>query len=414
MKTMPKPSSALLTLAFALSTAAPGTLVAADLRVDQLELLSHGSLNSDTGNYEVASRLFFDMSLEGGDKFAGLLKLDFMNGNVEKALNLANTNADSSSSSLGQDLTDRVNNLTGPELRTVAITARSMFGLPLDFSYFVGEMDNFCSGDDFVALFGTAPFATELRGPMVYPDGVGGNPRVWYDGIYAANGTGFRVATTPKLNERSVGYLYFYQDSNIGPGTWSGDLRYLVNGSSAKAELFAGATTGDVESVRGLYRCGMLFLASSGDIGEFLAQMGVTRWDATKPLSLDDLYFLFEPRIYIGNARAAITVFYHPTWYLQKDYSDLGEKGALDTAFDLRFGSVNGSGAQGGMQTLFAFRPLSTDTDVTPSLAVDASPYYALLSGGIRWDFKLDLRLFPFPDEWYGMFKPFIGLKTSY
>jgi hypothetical protein len=411
---MPKPRAALLTVVFVLSTAAPGALVAADLRVDQLELLSHGSLNNDTGNYEVASNLFFDMSLEGGDKFAGLLKLDFMNNNVENALNLANTNANSSSSSLGQDLTDRVNNLTSPMLRTVAITARSMFDMPLDFSYFVGEMDNFCSGDEFVPLFGAAPFATELRGPLVYPDGVGGNPKVWYDGIYAANGTGFRVSTTPKLSERSVGYLYFYQDSNVGPGTWSGDLRFLRNGSSVKTEVFAGATTGNVEATRGLYRWGLLFFASPGDTGEFLAQLGVTRWDATRPLSLDDLFFLFEPRVYIGSARAAITVFYHPTWYLQKDYSDLGEKGALDTAFDLRFGNVNSSSAQGGMQTLLAFRPLSEDTAVTPRLAVDVSPYYALVSGGVRWDFKFDLRLFPYPDEWYGMFRPFVGLKTSY
>jgi hypothetical protein len=249
---------------------------------------------------------------------------------------------------------------------------------------------------------------------MVYPEGVGGNPRVWYNGIYAANGTGFRLSTTPKLSENSVGYLYFYQDSNVGLGTWSGDLRYLVNGDSVKAEVFAGATTGNAGSLRGLYRGGFLFLASSGDIGEFLAQIGVTRWDATLPLSLNDLFFLFEPRVYLGSALISITVFYHPSWYQQKDYNDLGEKGAWDLAFDTRFGNVSRTGSQGGLQTMLAYRPFSVDTDITPTLAVDASPYYALVSGGIRWDFKLDLRLFPFPDEWYGMFKPFIGLKTSY
>lgn len=411
---MPKPRAALLTLAFALSLAAPGALAAADLRVDQLELLSHGALNPDTGAYEVGSRLFFDLSMEGGDKFAGLLKLDFLNGNIEQALNTANTNVDASSPTLSQDLTDRINNLTSPRLRTVAVTARSLFGLPLDLSYFVGEMDAFCSGDDFVPLFGAAPFATELRGPMVYPDGVGGDPRVWYDGIYAANGTGFRVSTTAKLSEASVGYLYFYQDSNVGPGTWSGDLRFLVNSASVKAELFAGATTGSAESSYGLYRGGLLFYATSGDVGEFLAQTGITRWDATQALSLDDLYFLFEPRITLGIAQAAITVFYHPSWYQQKDYRGLGEKGALDTAFNLRFGSINSGGMQGGLQTLLAFRPLTGDPDITPPLAIDVAPYYALVSGGVRWDFKLDLRVFPYPSEWYGMFRPFIGLKTSY
>jgi hypothetical protein len=408
------PKAALLTLASLVSAAAPSALAAAELRVDQLELLSRGALNEDSGNYEVGSRLFFDLSIEGGDKFAGLLRLDFLNSELERAMNLSNSNADSSSPSLAQDLTDRVNNSISPNLRTVAITARSMFGLPADLTYFVGETEAFCSGEDFVSLFGTAPFATELRGPMAYPDGIGGNPRIWYDGIYTPSGTGFKIGTNSALSERATGYLYLYQDSNIGPGTWSGDLRFLVNGSTAKAELFAGATTGNQEALRGIYRCGLLFFASSGDAGEFLAQFGATRWDATGPLSLDDLFFLFEPRIYIGTARLAVTVFCHPGWYLQQDYSELGEKGATDINFDLRFGSVNRTGAQGGLQTLFAFRPLTQDAKLEPALAVDASPYYALVSGGVRWDFKLDLRLFPYPDEWYGMLRPSIDIQTSY
>jgi hypothetical protein len=272
-------------------------------------------------------------------------------------------------------------------------------------------MDTFCSGDDFTPLFGAAPFGTELRGPMVYPEGVGDNPRVWFDGIYAADGTGFRLGTTPKLSESSVGYLYLYQDSNVGPGTWSGDVRYLVNSTLVKTEIFAGATTG---GSYGLYRGGLLFYASSGDVGEFFAQAGVTRWDAATALSLDDMFFLFEPRVKIGDAEATVTVFYHPSWYLQKDYSDFGEKGALDAAFDLRFGSINRSGSQGGIQTIFAFRPLTVDPAVTPTLAIDPAPYYSLVDGGVRWDFKLDLRVFPFPDPWYGIFRPFVGLKTSY
>jgi hypothetical protein len=408
---MPKPRAALMTLAFALSLSAPGALMAADLRVDDLELLTHGALNDASGAFEVGSRLYFDLSLEGGDKFSGLLRMDFLSGDIEKALTLSNSSLDPGSPTYVTDISDHINNLISPRLRTVAIKANSLFDLPLDLSYFVGKMDTFCSGDEFTPLFGAAPFATELRGPMVYPAGVGGDPNVWYDGIYAANGTGFRLATTPKLSEGSVGYLYFYQDSNVGPGTWSGDLRYLINGASVKAEIFAGATTG---GPYGAYRGGLLFYATSGSVGEFLAQTGVTRWNPSSALSLDDLFFLFEPRINIGSAQAAITVFYHPSWYLQKDYSGLGEKGALDVAFNLRFGNVSQGGAQGGMQTLLAFRPLTSDPTVTPPLAIDASPYYSLVAGGVRWDFKLDLRVFPYPSAWYGMFRPFIGLKTSY
>ncbi len=406
-----KPRASRSPLILALSLAAPLALGAADLRVDQLELLTHGALDpsSTSGAFKVGSRLYFDLSMEGGDKFAGLLRMDFLNGDIENALNLASAPLPGTAATA--DIADRINNLISPRLRTVAVTARSPFSLPVDLTYFVGTMESFCSGDDFPALFGAAPFATDLRGPMVYPDGVGGNPNIWFDGIYTASGTGFKLSTTPNFSSNTVSYLYFYQDANVGAGTWSGDLRFQFNSEGVKAELFGGATGG---GSYGLYRGGLLFYAASGDVGEFLAQAGVTRWDPSASFSLDDMFFLFEPRINFGAGQAAVTVFYHPAWYDQQDFRSSGEKGALDAAFNLRFGHISRSGAEGGVQTLLEFRPLTTDTGVTPPLAVDASPYYSLISGGVRWDFKLDLRLFPFPSQWYGMFRPFIGLKTSY
>ena len=321
--------------------------------------------------------------------------------------NLVNTNSTQDTS----DLANRIDNLISPQLRTVAVTAHSLFALPVDVSYFVGQMDNFCSGDDYVTLFGAAPFATDLRGPMVYPDGVGNNPKVWFDGIYAVDGSGFRIATTPKLNSNSIGYLYAYQDSNVGPGTWSADLRYQYNNPSVKVETFVGATTG---SSYGIYRGGLLFYATSGDVGEFFAQTGVTYWDPTTQFSLDNLYFLFEPRINFGAGQASITVFYHPAYYLQQDYRAYGEKDALDADFNLRFGHISQNGSEGGLQTLLTFRPLTIDPKVIPPLAIDMAPYYSLIAGGVRWDFKLNLRVFPVPSPWYGMFGPYIGLKTSY
>jgi hypothetical protein len=402
---MPKPRAAFRLLILALSLVATGALFAADFRVDQLELLTHGELDEGSGAFKVRSRLYFDLSMEGGDKFAGLLRMDFLNGDIEDALALADEKVTE------ENQLEKINALTSPRLRTVAVTARSVFALPLDIAYFVGSMDAFCSGDDFATLFGAAPFATDLRGPMVYPDGVGGNTNLWFNGIHAADGTGFRLSTTPKLSGSSVAYLYVYQDANVGTGTWSSDIRYLLNSSAVKAEFFAGATT---QNPFGAYRGGLLFNAASGGVGEFLAQVGITRWNPSEKFSIDDLFFLFEPRINFGKGLAAITVFYHPGWYLQHDYRELGEKSAMDAAFNLKFGQIAQSGAEGGVQTLLAFRPMAPETSDIPSLAIDTSPYYSLISGGVRWDFKLDLRLFPFPSVWYGMFKPFIGLKTSY
>ena len=408
---MPKPGAALMPLALALALAAPRSLLAADFRVDDLELLSHGAYDAPSNTFVVGSRLYFDLSLEGGDKFAGLLRMDFLNGNIEEALSEAGTSVSASSSSFQGDVANKLDNLLSPELETVAVTAKSIFSWPVDVSSFIGKMDSFCTGDDFVALFGAAPFATDLRGPLVYPGGVGGNINLWYDGLYSAEGTGFRFGTTSKLSSSSIAYAYIYQDSNLGTGHWSGDLRYLLNSRSVKAELFAGGSTG---GTNGYYRGGLLFYATSGDVGEFYSQTGVTYWDPGQGFSLDNLYFLFEPRVNFGIGQAAITVFYHPAWYLQQYYGASGEKDALDAAFNLRFGRVTQMGAEGGLQTLLEFRPLTMDTAVTPPLSVDMSPYYAMVTGGVRWDFKLDLRVFPFPNPWYGMFKPFIGVKTSY
>ncbi len=99
---MPKPRAALLPLFLALSALAPRAVQAADLRVDQLELLTHGALNQASGAFAVGSLLFFDLSLEGGDKLAILLKMDFFNSDIENALNLANSSLSAAPSAYDQ------------------------------------------------------------------------------------------------------------------------------------------------------------------------------------------------------------------------------------------------------------------------------------------------------------------------
>jgi hypothetical protein len=397
-------ASCLAALLALLPGTAPGTgarAYAADLQVERLELLTHGSLNEVTGSFEAATRLYFDLAIAGGDKFGGILRLDFLNGGIEEALK-ENSASLPPGATLG-DLIDRINALTSPRFRTASITAKGFAGLPLDLTYFVGLQDTFASGDDFVPLFGASPFASSLRGPMVYPEGVGGDPELFYEGLHAVNGTGLRLGTSPKLSSSFVSYLYLYQDSDLGKGFWSGDIRALLNSQNVKLELFAGAST---DSSLGIYRGGLLFFASPGDIGEFFLQAGIPRWDPAAGFTVDNLYFLFEPRINFSFGTIALTVFYHPGYYRQKP---TGEKSALDTAFNLRIGHLDQGGAQGGLESLLKFRPQSAEP-----LAVDVSPYYSAIAGGVEWDFKLGLRVFPFPSPWYGMLKPFIGLKTSF
>lgn len=380
--------------------AAAWPLGAASVTVDPFELLTHGAYDPGTGLFSVASRLDFGLNLSGGDKFAGLLRLEYRSGSVEDdlyegGLSLPDTAATA-------DIVAKLNAATGIGLRTAAVSAREIGGIPLEATYFVGYLDSICSGDDFVRLFGAAPFATALRGPLYYPNGVGGDPNLSYDGLDAVYGTGARLGL---MGEHKAAYLYLYQDSDLGAGNWTGDLRGLLDGEKVKLELYGGASYAPAYSY-GLYRGGLLFDYSPGSVGEFFAQVGVPRWDPSASFSIDNFFFLFEPRVVFGSTALAITVFYHPAYYRELATT---EEGSLDLCVNLKFGSLATTGYQGGLSTLLEFRPLET----TP-LSVDVAPYLSVISWGLEWSLKLDLIAFPYPGEWYGVFSPFIGVKTSF
>lgn len=384
-------------LILAAALAAAGVpAAAAGLSVDSLQLISSGSLNDSTGLFEVDSRLFFDLSIEGGDKFGGLLKLDFLSSDIESALDLAGDEA-----TAGNTLS-KLDNLTSMGLRTAAVTAKRLFDSPLELTYFVGLLDSLCSGADFPALFGSEPFGTDLSGPMVFPDGIGTKKKLYYDGIDAIYGTGFRLGLAGRAQ---AVYLYAYQDSDIGKGSWSATLRGLLDTGVLELEAYAGASYAS-GTAYGLYRAGLLFNLKPGDVGEFFAQVGLTRLDPEVGLSIDDFYFLFEPRLNFYPGSLAVTVFYHPGWYRQVATND---ENALDLNVNLKFGSLAKAGAQGGMDSTLSFRP-----HLSEALTIDLSPYYTAIASGMEWSFKLSVRLFPFPSEWYGMFTPFIGVKTSF
>ena len=217
-------------------------------------------------------------------------------------------------------------------------------------------------------------------------------------------GTGFRLGYAP--TDRSRLYAYAYQDADLGAGRWTGDLRGLVDMGELKLEGFAGGSYDSSHSY-GLYSGGLLFFVSPGDIGEFYAQVGIPQWDPNVAFSVNDIFFLFEPRVgFAGGSQLALSVFYHPAKYRQKD---TGEGGSLDVGFNLRFGRLSESGVQGGVASYLAFRPLEANP-----LTADVSPYYEAILSGVAWSFKLGLRLFPFPSTWYGIFRPFVGVKTAF
>lgn len=384
----------LLTGAFAASHGA-------GLSIPEFCMLTNGRLN-DAGVFALSTRVEIDMLIEGGAKFDAWLKLGFRSSSMEDYLG---ADVDASGATTVADIAEAIDLLEsrlGFGLRTAAVSMKGLFGTPLEASLFVGHLDSFCSGSDFPALFGAEDFTTRFKGYMYYPDGVGGDPYKWYDGIHEAFGTGARLSLG---GDSWRTYLYAYQDSWIGAGTYSTDARFLLDLDMLKLEAFLGASF--PVSKAGVYRGGLLFYYDTGVIGDFYAQIGIPRWDPTEAFGMDALYFMFEPRVDFGIGHLALNLFFHPAWYLQ-DETD--EAGAMELRADLGFGDRGEGRVLGGAEAVISYNP-NLDTDL---LVVEAAPYLQTLRDGVELSVRLGLRAFPFPSVWYGMFMPSVGITTAF
>jgi len=377
---------------------------AADILIPELSISTHGSFN-DADRFVLSSRSSFDLLIQGGAKFSAFLKLGFRTTDLESHLNAIGTGVSLSNTPDNSELAAAIRQLEhmqGLEFRSTAVTIDKLFSTPLELSVFIGHHDVFASGDDFVNLFGSKPFATRIKGFMYYPEGIGPNQNIWYDGLHEAYGTGFRLSwkglpVTP--------YVYAYQDSWLGVGHYSFDARMLFNQDLLKLEAFAGASI--PVGTMGAYRGGILFYVDTGTIGSFYAQIGVPYWQPDSEFALSNMYFLFEPRLQFGIANLTLSLFFHPAYYLQQ----LTEKdGALDLRVNVLFGDINKVSRQGGLDSKLSYDPNASEQNIQLELA----PYFQMVSGGVRWDLRLTSRILPLPAQWYHIFAPTIGITTSF
>jgi hypothetical protein len=396
--------------------AAAGAVGAAEIAVPLMELATTGVVAEDwegKDRFILGTHATAEVAVVGGYKFGGTLRFSFAADDLERAL----------SYSAGRDeplpdgatvtadeynyLLDRMNNSSALSFELAKVDIRDPFGLPVEFSYFVGEAASFCSGDDFSARFGTASIASDFRGLAYFPTGIGGDPSYQYDGIHGVTGTGVSIALT-SLNS-VVPIFYAYQDSAFGLdglGRYSFDARLLANGERVKFEAFAGATA--PYGASGLYRGGLLAHFSTGTGPEFMAQIGVPRWDPEEEFQIDNLYFLFEPRVDFGFLAIVMTLFYHPAWYLQRE---TGESGVSDVNLKLLIGDLRKSSIEGGIETTLGVRGKDEDTDDTFRLAV--GPFFGAVTEGVRWDFKVRIHPIDY-DEPIHMFETFLGVRTAF
>ena len=387
------------------------SLPAAEISVPELELATVGAIREDT--LVLASRATADLSVDGGYKFGGTLRFAFEADNLEQALSYLNNPAEpitgNPTDTQYNELVDRINNSASLTFRLAKVLIRDPFGLPMEFAYFVGQADSFCSGDEFPQRFGEAPIGSSFRGFAYFPEGINGDPNYQYDGIHAVTGTGVSFSWSAWKNV--VPILYAYQDSAIGTGAaasgkYSTDIRLLANGQRVKLEAFAGTTY--PYGTYGLYRAGALAHFSTEAGANFLAQIGVPYWDPHEEFGIDNLYFLFEPRVDFGLVSIIMTLFYHPTRYLQRITN---EQGVTDVNFKFLIGDLRETSAEGGFETTIGIKGDEQDADEPFRVAV--GPFFAMLTEGVRWDLKLrvDPLSYSEPAEMFGMY---LGVRTAF
>ena len=367
---------------------------AAEITLPRMEMGSRGWV--DNGEFVLSSVISADLALTGGYKYAFLLGFYL-------------------------EVPDAGNNFSGQTVfgfRIAKATARDIFGLPMELSYFIGSNDNFCNGDDFSTRFGLSPFGTDFRGFLYFPEGIGGNPFYRYNGVHGVQGTGVSLSLTKWDN--FVPMFYFYKDivdiplfpglipnpgaayEEIGGNLFSGDLRLLFNHNWLRLETFWGMSlnTSKDASMRGGL---MAHIAGNGV--EFFVQGGIPGWMVGKKFSIDNLFFLMEPRLRLGYFGMYLTFFYHPQTYIHIITPD--EKGKANINLKFLFGKID-TGFTGGIETGGELK-----IDGSEDFIFYISPLAYYISGGLRWDVKFRIKVpeYKTPKE---MFDFFIGVRTAF
>ena len=360
-------------------------LPAANLIVPAFELITRGA-NQD-GDFALTTRSDVDLVVEGGVKFDASLGFNLDTDRLQSTDTTVPTTYDPTlfENTLGRSLT----------FKSATITARNVAETPIYLTHFVGTLDPFATGETFADRFGARHFTTEFQGFRYFPDGV------VYDGIYTPKGTGLIVGSDP-LNETILVELYAYQDELIDLGVFANDVRVLLNYPLAKVELFAGGSYPAADY--GLYRAGIMMFFDTNAGGQFFGQVGVPAWDPSGSFSLEDFYFLFEPRVTFTRVGAALTLFWHPGVY-QQQITD--EEGALDINFRLQFGVQPETTLSGGFDSAMEYRPNDDE-----QVRLLTSPFLRLSTSGVVWDFQLRTQLYPI--KLSETFQGFIGVRTSF
>ncbi|MDR1419398.1 MAG: hypothetical protein LBI86_03405 [Treponema sp.] len=395
------------------------SLSGAEITVPRLELATRGRVNDD-GEFALSTNALADIALDGGYKFGVRLGLSFTAADLGKAFAYRNLRflplpsgtavSDVEYNSLADQMNGVRDNDAALSFRFAGATARDLFSLPLELSYFIGHGDTFGSGEEFAARYGLFQIPTDFTGFYYFPDGIDGDINRRYEGIYQARGTGLSFALT-RWN-MFVPMVYVYQNlAAFEDGTfsfagsrYSGDLRLLFNRNGLSVEAFGGITGGKDPRIQ--FRGGVLAFFSSGAGTDFLLQAGIPGWEKGSEFGADHLFFLIEPRLRFGIMAFHMTFFYHPLVYQGVRTND--ERGRADINFKIIAGDPVATGIQGGIENTIGVK-----LDDYDALTVRLSPFVSFISGGLQWNVKLRVNVMDHSTP-YRMFEVFAGIRTAY
>ena len=388
--------------------------VAAEITVPNMEMASRGRVEDK--EFVLSSVISADLALTGGYKYSFLLGLSLEADDIARAFAYRNFRAglldpaDPVSADEYNALANRLNNQAFIGFRLAKATARDLFGLPLEMSYFFGSGDNFCTGDEFPIKFGISPFGTDFRGFYYFPEGIGGIFSHRYNGIHGVRGTGLSFSLTKW--EKIVPMFYIYQNfadfwsttgANYYSGNiYSGDLRLLLYHDWLRIDAFGGIS---LNSSLDTNIRGGLMVHILGNGVEFFAQGGIPGWTTGEKFSIDNIFFLIEPRVHIGLFGINLTFFYHPAEYNQ--IITIEEKGKADINIKFTYGKAD-SGFAGGIEMGAEFK-----VDKMQDIVFRLSPFASFITGGLKWDAKIRIipQNYDVPLE---MMELFIGVRTAF
>jgi len=309
-------------------------------------------------------------------------------------------------------VSERLNNQATLSFRFIEGTAREIFGGRADLSLFAGYYDNLGSGDDFPEFFGTGPVSSSYRGFFYFPEGIGGDPSRRYNGaIHSILGTGLNLSFNRLANVVTSFYAYqdisYHQDETYkdeNQGFFTGDFRLLANSEAVKFEFFAGGSY--LREHWAVFHSGFFAYFHSPAGLDLVLQAGIPYWRWKEDLSIDNCYFLMEPRLYGDHGGLTITFFYHPMYY--QNVMTSGEQGMADINLKLFLGRLERSSFEAGLEGTISLKNGGGDDFKTW-----VSPFVSVLTSGLRWDVKVRFNPLYF-NEGGSLAEGFIGIRTVY